>query len=139
MKKGIYILTSLLLLFFASCKKDDENDTPEDDPRVKFEGNWTCKETCKKDGSTVTFSVTISKSTSSSSDILIANFNQLGSAEKISAVVAGYNLTIPQQTTSTGYQISGSGTMDSKKTSISMSYSVNDGAQTDDYTAALTK
>ncbi len=139
MKKGVYIITSLLLFFFASCKKDDNTDPTEDDPRAKFEGTWNCKETCKKDGTYVTFAVTISKSTSNSTEILIANFNQLGSTENIRAIVTGYNFTVPQQPTSTNYQVSGSGTMDGKKTSMSMSYSVNDGAQTDEYTAVLTK
>lgn len=140
MKKGIYILISLLLLFIASCKKDNNADQTEIEPRAKFVGTWNCKQTCTQDGTNTTFAVTISESTSNSTEILMANFNQLGSTIKIYAIVASYNLTIPQQSTPAPiYQISGSGTMDGNKTSISMSYSVNDGATTDNYTAILTK
>ena len=139
MRKSIYIITSLLVLFFTSCKKDDDTNTDESDPRAKFEGSWTCRETCKGDGSTSTFAVTITKSSSNTSEILMSNFNSLGSAEKIRAAVSGYNLTIPQQASTTNYQISGSGSMNDKKTSINMSYSVNDGSVTDEYTAVLTK
>ncbi|MFA6923940.1 MAG: hypothetical protein WC223_06765 [Bacteroidales bacterium] len=140
MKKVIYILTSLFLLFFTSCKKDDNTNTSNEDPRTKFEGTWTCKETCKKDGSFTAFPVTISKNTSNSTEILIANFNNLGQTDNLHAIITGYNFTIPQQSyTSSNYPVSGSGAIDSKQTSINMNYLVNEGAQTDEYTAVLTK
>ena len=142
MKKYLFLTTISLVLILSSCQKDNTTTTT-DDPRSKFIGTWTCRETCivngQSSGAPQTFTITISNNPANSSQILISNFNLLGATTKAIAIVSDYNLVFPQQNISAFQIISGNGTMDAKGALINMSYSINDGAQIYNYTAVLTK
>jgi hypothetical protein len=94
-----------VMLFFASCAKDDSND-PNADDRDKYTGVWSCKET-PSGQPPVTFTITIAKE-GESDTLWVSNFNQLGSNTKTLFLVAGSSITIPSQSV-TAVSISGSG------------------------------
>ncbi len=131
----IFILASLTSLL-VSCDPDD-NPPDDTDPRDKFVGSWSCNENSHQMG-TSTFTVTISLNSGNSSQIYVANFYQLGTSQKVYAVVAGDNATIPDQSVS-GVSVKGSGSITSSNTKIDWNYYVNDGADIDTCTAVFTK
>lgn len=127
-------------LFVVSCTPDKEDDptapTPSTDARDKYIGQWLCNETSKVSGNT-SYTISISKSSSSSSDILIDHFYDLQAQAR--AAVSGNNISIPyQQLGSIGFA-SGSGNLSSTGTSLSMSYTTNVAGNKDTCTAVCTK
>jgi hypothetical protein len=130
----IFLLT--IGLFF-SCNPDDGGDPAPTDPRDKFVGSWLCQETSQSGNSS--FSVTISIDGSNSSQIFLDNFYHLGVGKKVYGVVAGNNVTLPNQVVN-GFTVkSGNGTIVNSDTKINFSYVVNDGADDDSCTAVYTK
>lgn len=138
MKKTIRYLIFLAAFtgFLVSC--DPNDNSPDDtDPRDKFVGNWTCNENSTQNGSS-TFTVNISLNSGNSTQIYIANLYALGTSNKVYAVVAGDNATIPQQNIGS-YTANGSGSMYSNDTKIDFDYYMNDGADKDTCSAVFTK
>ncbi len=142
MKKTIrytFIIITLISIFF-SCNPDDTNDNPQptEDPRDKFVGNWTCSETSSQNGQINPFYVTITLDPSNSSQILLANFYQIGTSQKVYGVVASSNATVPNQTVS-GLSIRGSGNIANNNTKINWNYIVDPGGDPDTCTAVFSK
>ena len=131
----IILFFSIVSILFYSCDPND-NDSPLDDPRDRFIGNWICSETSSENGSS-SFTVTISLKPDNSTQILLSNFYQLGTAAKVYAIVAGTYATIPEQTVS-GFSIKGNGTLINNNTRIDWTYQVSE-ADLDDCTAVYTK
>lgn len=127
-------------LFVVSCKPDKEEDptspTPSTDSRDKYVGRWLCNETSKVSGST-SYTINITKSASSSSEITIDHFYDLQAQARAS--VSGNNITIPYQQLGTIGFASGSGNLSSTGTSLSMSYTTNVAGNKDTCTAVCTK
>ncbi len=92
--KPLYKIAFFGLLALSSCKTDSNPLDPNADDRDKYVGNWTVVET---PAAKVSYSVTITKNTAVSSEILISNFNLLGVTTKPFATVSGTTLTIPTQ------------------------------------------
>lgn len=139
-QKLIYGLFLVGGLFVVSCTPDKEDDptspTPSTDARDKYVGQWLCNETSKVSGNT-SYTISISKSTSGSSEILIDHFYDLQAQARAS--VSGNNISIPyQQLGSIGFA-SGSGNLASTGTSLSMSYTTNVAGNKDTCTAVCTK
>ena len=132
----IILFFSIVSILFYSCDPND-NDSPLDDPRDRFVGNWICAETSSQNGAS-SFTVSISLKPDNSSQILLTNFYQLGTNAKVYAVVAGTYASIPEQTVS-GFTIKGNGTLINNFTRIDWTYQVNDGADLDNCTAVYTK
>lgn len=131
------LLLSAITSFLISCDPDGTNPPDDTDPRDKFVGSWSCSENSNQMG-TSTFTVNISLNTGNSSQIHCANFYQLGTSQKVYAVVAGDNATIPSQSVS-GVSVRGSGSIASNNTKINWNYYVDDGADIDTCTAVFTK
>lgn len=142
MKNKIYfglIILAATSLFFASCQPEDKNNTkPAADPRDVFVGSWLTKESCSGTPTISTFTITVSLVSSNTTEVNFSNFNQLGSSFAAIASVSGTSATFPSQVVS-GNTISGSGSINSAGNEVNLTYTVNDGAQTDSYTAKLTK
>jgi len=123
-----------------SCTPDKEDDpttpTPATDTRDKYVGRWLCNETSKVSGTT-SYTINISKSSSSSSEILIDHFYDLQAQARAS--VSGNNISIPYQQLGTIGFASGSGNLSSTGTSLSMSYTTNIGGNKDTCTAICNK
>ncbi len=131
MKKLIIFILPVLLL--ASCTKDED----EFDAREKFIGSWKCDETSTIFG-TSAYTVTISKSAVAEDRVKLFNLYNLGSTIAIDATVSGNSLSIYTQTTSTGQTVNGSGNLNGNS-KINLTYTSNDGQDTDNVTAELTK
>lgn len=142
MKPARYILLSIIIgASVVACKPDKQDDpasTPANtDNRDKYTGSWNCNETNKTSG-TANYTVSISKSGSSSSAILISNFYGLGSTSTATANVSGSTFIIPyQQLGSFGFA-AGSGTL-STSTQLNMTYTTNINASKDTCTASCAK
>jgi hypothetical protein len=126
----ILILSGFFLI--PACVPDD--DPIEDDPREKYLGAWLCTES-----TSISYTVTISKDPSNSTQILMNNFHHLGVDEDVFALVAGKSLQIIQQTACQGsLQISGDAVMETDNR-IRFQYYVNDFADIDTIQAVFTK
>ena len=128
-----FLFSALLAVSVVSCTKDD---IATDDSRDNLVGVWHCNETFNS--TPQSYQVTIAKSASDTTKILISNFNLLGNDIDVYAKVNGLNLSIPSQTVD-GYQISGSGKVTSNYETINWTYSVNTGSETEHWTAIYSK
>lgn len=128
-------LIALIAIATACAPEEKEEDIPTE-PRDKYIGSWTCAEKSQVFQQS-TYSVSIKKSTTNSSQLLCSNFYQLGADTITLMTLNGTTFTIPSQTVS-GQIISGSGTATSD-TRINFTFTANDGAQTDTVTATFTK
>lgn len=129
-----FLFCLILTTVVFSCQKLDD---ATDDERDNLVGSWTCNESGQEYGQQ-NFLVTISKSTTDTTKILIDNFYGLGTGNKVSLKMNSLNLTIPGQTVD-GNQISGSGSVSSNYNTINLSYTVVGGGTTDHVTAVFTK
>ena len=140
MKKLIYIFFSFSILYFASCKPDKTDDplapSPTSDDRDKFVGVWLCNENSQISGNT-SYTINISKSNSSSSEVLIDKFYDLQAQARAS--ISANNMTIPYQQLGTIGFAAGSGTLSSSGSSLSLKYTTNIGGNKDTCTANCTK
>ena len=137
-KKIFYGLFLVMGMLVFSCTPDKEDDppSPTTDARDKYVGRWLCNETGKVAGST-SYTISISKSTSSSSEILIDRFYDLQAQARAS--VSGNNINIPYQQLGTIGFASGSGNLSSGGTNLSMSYTTNVGGNKDTCMANCSK
>lgn len=104
MKKAIFIFSLVIatIWLFQSCTK--ENDLLDDgDIREEFVGSWTAMDECSKQ----IYGVVISIDDDHSSQVIIANFANLG--YPAAAVIAGNSIYIENQEIGGGYSVSGNG------------------------------
>lgn len=113
--------TIIITALFAACEIDDPFDP--NDTIDALTGNWTCFEQSSILGPT-SYSVTISPDPLNVSGIQINGFYDVNGA--VEAIVSGNSLTIPEQTTSDNYTISGSGTISGNRNTINLQYTVDD-------------
>lgn len=128
-----FLITVLLAVVVVSC---DKLDSANDDPRDNVVGVWYCSET--GGSSDYNFQVTIAKSASDTTRILISNFGLLGNDVDVYAKMNGLSLTIPSQTAG-GSQVSGSGTIASNYKTINWTYTISAGGTTEHLTATYSK
>ena len=122
-----------LALFPVACQPDEAGPT---DDRDKFVDVWHCVEQSSQIGQTQ-YDVHINLSSTSTTQVLMENFYNVGFSFKAVATVSGSNLTLASQTYN-GSQLQGSGSMNGNN-SINMSYTVNDGSAIDTCTSVLTR
>ena len=135
--KQLLFLMLFLLIGLISCQPDEEID-PNEDPRDKFVGSWTCKESSIIWGNT-TFTVEISLDSSNTNRVLMKNFYHLGTDEEPYGIVSNYNIILPlQYVCDNTIQINGTGDMINKNR-IDWIYYSDDGADLDTVTAVFTK
>jgi len=131
MNKYFLGLAVFLLLFIASCKKDDSTPDNGTDARDKYVKSWTCQETSQQQGNS-TYSITISKDVTSSNKILVKNFYALGNTTNTIMIVDGNNITISSQNV-TGTILVGSGVYNNS-TSMNFTFTADDGITVDNVT-----
>jgi hypothetical protein len=95
-------------LLLVSCSDEDPILVPDADPKDKFIGTWNVREEI---GNQVTGNYTsvVTSNPNNTSQIIINNIYNLGTAANISALVANNSLSISQANI-TGISIFGSGT-----------------------------
>jgi len=146
MKKILFLgILSTLFVIMYSCNPDDNNiDNVSDDARDKITATYDCNETsqiyAKSTKDINSHYVTeISKDTSTTDKVYIANFYNLGFDKDVTASMSGLTLTISNQTTD-GVTFNGTGTISSNYKTIDFSYTADDGSgQVDTVTAIYTK
>ncbi len=133
MKKIIYLLFVFSSLYLVSCKPDTNEPTPSTgDDRDKYVGTWMCNETSQIINSSYTIS--ISKSSSNSSEIIINKFYNLVTQARVTVSVN--NVSIPYQSLSSLGFASGSGTLAANGTNLSLNYIVKIGSSPNDTCSA---
>ena len=97
-----------MCLVLISCTEEDPILVPDVDPKDKFIGTWNVREEI---GNQVTGNYTslVTNNPNNTSQIIINNIYNLGTAANISALVANNSLSISQANI-TGISIFGSGT-----------------------------
>jgi hypothetical protein len=134
----LIIATGLLLASCASDSKDDPTSpSPGTDNRDKYVAHWLATENSAGPAGTTSYTVNITKSSSLSSEILIANFYGMPSSS-VRATVNNNSFTIPYQAVSGGFVVGGSGTL-SSSTVINLSYTTAIGTDRDSCTATYVK
>jgi hypothetical protein len=123
---------ALLLSILTLVACEDIDDPDGTDVREKYVSTWTCQES-----GGISYPVTITLDEANSTQILIANFHYLGSAEKAYAIATTNNITIPSQELC-GNTINGSGTLDNPN-KITMKYYVNNHSTIDTVNATYSK
>lgn len=131
----LYITLAIGILVAPSCATEEDPAGPTDE-RDRLVDGWTCDEVSSQTGQS-TFSVVISKSSSSASQVLIQNFYAVGNAYQAKMTVGGNTLTLPQQVYN-GNQLSGSGNI-SGNNSFSLTYYINNGSTIDTCSATFTR
>ena len=132
MKRLFFLLLSLTVIYFSSCKKDDTT-TPNGD----IIDTWKVVEQSPTFG-TQNYHVDISKDTSTTGGIIIDNFFNLGLGHYVSAVQNGMTLTVSNEVLD-GYTFNGSGNIASNYNSISWNFTVDDGNGPENATATFTR
>ena len=134
-----YLTIIALVIFIASCAKEDDPINGVSDARNKYTGTWTAQENSSVFGSS-TYSITITTSNSNNEDILIKNFYNLGAGTvtigSVNVDGSGNSIQIKQQTVS-GNVISGSGSYSNNK--ITFNFTSNDGQTIDNVSVTATK
>jgi hypothetical protein len=132
------ILIPALFILFTFVMFSCDPDTDPDDTtnaREKFTGSWTCVEE-----SQLTYTVVISPSSTNENEILLANFHTLGQNEQAVGLIAGYSVTIAEQSMCSGdYLVKGNGLMSANEKNISFQYVVTSGVSTDTVNATYTQ
>ncbi len=129
-KNKIAVVVFSIAIALSSCTTENLNSDDRDD----YTGNWICQETSSQLGSS-SYNVTITKSGTDSTAILISNFYNLGSSKSAKAIVNGNSLLINAQLVD-NLNVAGSGTLNG--TQINLSYTVSAGG-TDNVTAVYSK
>lgn len=136
MKKILYYIPLLTLLLVWSCELTDEDlfETTAE----RLEGQWQCDESSSLYKSTLDYyTVYIEIHPIDSDQVLIENFYQLGRNVDVIATINGMTITLPQQKTSDGFEVNGSGTISSKYDKITWRYYVDDGSGFEDQVDAV--
>ncbi|MBK5286632.1 MAG: hypothetical protein JJE25_14665 [Bacteroidia bacterium] len=128
LNKFVLVAIAGFVLFVASCKKDDSSPDNGTDARDKYVRSWTCNETSQQQGNS-TYTITISKDVTSSSQIVVKNFYALGNTANTIMIVDGNNVTISTQNVS-GNILHGSGIYNSSS-SLTFSFTADDGQNVD--------
>ncbi|MFW5757326.1 MAG: hypothetical protein ACOC4J_04855 [Bacteroidota bacterium] len=135
-KSLLFIFLLLSLLNFTSCTDEIDELIPED-ATAKFLGTWTCQETGDGMNSDLNvYTLNITRNPSNKAEVLISNFNQL--QETAIALVVSNSIFIESQKILNGtITIEGEGVFSNGE--ILLNYSVDDGADLENFTARYYK
>ncbi len=112
--KLILALTLVLGVILYSCTEDSIVD-PGIDYREKFLGTWTVEESCIR----LNYEVAIEADSTDDKRVLLYNFAFMGQEfNPAYGFVSGGTVNLPQQSIGDGWEIKGSGTLQSDNTII---------------------
>lgn len=122
----------------CGCDAGYEGDACTVESRVKFQGTYTVTEVCGS--GSYTYTSTISNSSAAVTKMLISNFYD-SFTNSVIAEVSGEDFTIPSQDPDNdGYNVSGSGSINTAGTIVTMSYTISNATiGSDACTATFTK
>jgi len=133
---GFAVLVTMMIAVLNSCTKEDNGPDSTGTDRDKFIGSWQGSSTGTLPAQN--FNVTITAGSSSPSQILIDNFDNIGSGKKVIADISGNDISITGVPLNiiNGDTIDGSGTYNSNNT-MTFHYTWRDGQTVDNRTANL--
>ena len=132
-KLNLLLLLAVLIAPFLQSCTDDQSSLA--DPRDAIAKSWRVND---NGAPNVYYDVVISKDASDLTKVWFTNFHNLGTSERVYGTLASSIITIPSQTTTSGYTIDGEGTIvNSDK--ITFEYTLDEGDGPDDYTAEFGK
>ena len=125
----VHQVLTLALLSFACISCEDLLSNLNQDARSRLIDAWKVDESGSsyKSGLEI-YWVEISKHPTDSARILISNFYNVGGQSSAKATLAGRALTLPLQTLTGGFSISGSAEIQEDWNKITWTYSVDDGS-----------
>lgn len=130
---------AFLLGMMVSCVPEGDLDPDSDDERDKFIGTWRFDETpASREVDAISFTVTISYDPSNTSQVLLKNFAQIGGQYSAYGIVTNNRITIPSQEITSGFRVSGSGTMSNLST-MNWEYTIIAGSDMESFTAVAIK
>jgi hypothetical protein len=136
MKKYLNLLVVAIYVLIISGCEPDNTDGPDTDVRDKYLGTWIFTEGSANRGINATYTVVISKDPSNSSQVLLSNFGGSG-VNNTYGIATSSRITIPLQTIDSDWVVDGSGSLTNSST-MSWTYSINDGSDKTDYIATAT-
>lgn len=135
----LFTLMTFLLGVMVSCVPEGDLDPDSDDDRDKFIGTWRFDETPVSRGvDAINYTVTISYDPGNTAQVLLRNFANVGGSYSAYGIVTNNRITVPSQEITTGFQVSGSGTM-SDLSSMNWEYTIIAGSDMESFTAVATK
>jgi hypothetical protein len=134
-----FTLITFLLGVMVSCVPEGDLDPDSDDDRDKFVGTWRFDETkVSRSVDAINYTVTISYDPGNTSQVLLRNFANVGGSYSAYGIVTSNRITIPSQEITSGFRVSGSGTMSNLST-MSWEYTIIAGSDMESFTAVATK
>lgn len=129
-------LSLTLLVFLTACELDEDLDPIDTDSRDKFTGTWLFSESPA--ARSISYSVSVSKDPSNSSQVILKNFGNFGNSYSAYGIVTSSRIVVPSQEIYPGMTIDGDGSMPSTNR-MEWSYSINGGGELEEYVATATK
>ncbi len=130
--KKIAFFSLLLMLLVSACALDEEILPDGDDARDVYTGTWSVSDNALK----INYVVSISKSSSNSSEVLLSNF--AGSGDEAVGIVAGKTMSIISQTIGDSWKVDGTGVYKTASR-LEFSYSLEIGGDSESRSAVFTK
>jgi len=130
MKHIIQISVLMIVVAFFGCTKD--TGIPGSDPIDKYLGAWSVSDNALK----INYEVTVDRSSSNSSMILLNNFADSGDAAE--GLVVGNSVVVSYQQIGQGWFVNGTGTYISD-TKVSFNYTLDIGGTEENRMAIFTK
>ncbi len=129
-------LSLALLVFMTSCELDEPLEPIGADSRDKFTGTWLFSEAPA--ARSISYSVTITKDPSNSSQVILKNLGNFGNSYSAYGIVTTSRIVVPSQEIYPGMSIDGDGSM-SSNSQMEWSYSIEGGGELEEYVATATK
>ncbi len=129
-------LSLTLLVFMTACELDEDLDPIDADSRDKFTGTWLFSEAPA--ARSISYSVTVSKDPTNSSQVILKNFGNFGNSYSAYGIVTSSRIVVPTQEIYPGMAIDGDGSMPSSSL-MEWSYSIEGGGELEEYVATATK
>jgi len=130
--KKIAFFSLLLMLLVSACALDEEILPDGEDARDVYTGTWSVSDNALK----INYVVSISKSSSNSSEVLLSNF--AGSGDEAVGIVAGKTLSISSQTIGDSWMVDGTGVYKTASR-LEFQYNLEIGGDSESRSAVFTK
>ena len=130
-----FSLLIVLVLGFTACEKDE--DDPDFDFRDEYVGDWNAQFN-STEFSTQTYTVSISKVDDNPDQVRISGFYNMDGVHSVVANVSDNDIVIGSQTVN-NITFEGTGNSNADYSTINLTYTAFDGAETDNVTAIYGK
>ena len=128
----------IIMVSFVSCTLDENVDPDTGDPRDAVTGSWRFNESPAARNVDASYTVTITNDAGNSSQVMLRNFANAGGNYSAYGIVTSGRITVPSQEMAPGFEVEGSGDIQSLS-SMNWEYTIVAGGDMESYTATATK